>query len=170
MKLASWAFSFGRKMLVNPFSFACFVIGRAPVILLTFPVKESSPIIIEFLIFWDEIWLSASRIAVAIARSKCEPCFRSWAGARFMVFLVCGNFAPLFFILVLTLSFDSWTDVSPSPTIENEGRPELISAWTSTVLHSSPAKEHENTFPTIICLVKVADATGLRDQTMTGKH
>jgi len=107
MRLASFALSFGRKILLNPFSFAKLVIGRMPLIGLTSPLRASSPITMDSSNRSRESWLDAARIARAIGRSKLEPCFLSSAGARLMVFLSMGNLKPLFLMAERTRSFDS---------------------------------------------------------------
>ena len=57
------------------------------------------------------------KIATAIGKSKTGPAFFTLAGARLTVILFVGKLKFEFFIADLTLSFDSFTATSGSPTI-----------------------------------------------------
>ena len=135
---ASTTFSLGRKTFLNPFSFAAFVMGRIPFIGLISPFRASSPITIASSSLSKETWFEAARSAMAIGKSKFEPCFFNSAGARFTVFFSMGYLSPLFLMAERTLSLDSWTEMSPSPTILNEESPREISASTSMRSQLSP--------------------------------
>ena len=74
----------------------------------------------------------ATKIPIAIARSKLEPSFLRSAGARFTVILFVGNGRPLLSIAARTRSALSLQAVSGSPTILNLGSPLEISTSTST--------------------------------------
>ena len=73
-------------------------------------------------------------IAAAIERSNPAPSFFIPAGARLMVILFWGNLCPLLIMAVLTRSFDSFTALSGSPTIEKPGSPFEMSTSTSIML------------------------------------
>ena len=91
MNEASRAFSFGRKIFVKPEDFACWVIGRIPLTGLICPVSESSPTMIEFWRLCGGICWLARRMEAAMGKSNKEPCFFIWAGAKLIVFRVCGK-------------------------------------------------------------------------------
>ena len=69
---------------------------------------------------------------IAIAKSRVEPSFFKFAGARLMVIRFKGNSKLLFLIADLTLSLASFTATSAKPTISKTTIPLQISVSTST--------------------------------------
>ena len=136
-------FDFGRKIRLKPFCFAKFVMGRMPLIGLTAPLRESSPMIIASANGWDGIWFEAANSAAAMGRSKVDPVFLSSAGAKLMIFFWIGYVSWEFLIAERTRSLDSWTEVSPSPTTLNEESPREMSASTSISSGVRPVSEIE---------------------------
>ena len=116
---ASFAFSFGRIILFIPSFFASIHIGSIPFTFSIFPFSDSSPISIVSFNSSSNLYLFiyplATNIPTAIAKSKLEPSFLVFAGAKFTTILLLKNSAPEFFIAVFTLSFDSLTLVSGNP-------------------------------------------------------
>ena len=88
---------------------------------------------------------AATSRPTAMGRSRPAPPFRTPEGARLMTVLRRGHDSPLDRMAARTLSRDSRTAASGSPTMVNPGRP--LETWTST----------ETGLPT--APVKVADAT-----------
>jgi len=64
-----------------------------------------------------------------------------FAGVKLIVILFNGNLKPLEIIADLTLSVDSQTDLSGSPTIERDGYPFEDCTSTVTGMHSIPCME-----------------------------
>lgn len=114
--------------------------GSAPEVGLRLPSRPSSPKKREDSIISSFQFLSHERIAMAIGRSKEEPLFRRFVGARFTVTRFAGKVNPEFFRADLTLSRDSWTLASGSPTIEKCGSPAAISHSTPMFFASLPKK------------------------------
>ena len=116
---ASFAFSFGNIILFIPNFFASIHIGNIPFTFSIFPFSDNSPInMLSFRNSSNSYWLMcplATNIPMAIAKSRLEPSFLVFAGAKFTTILLLRNSAPEFFIAVFTLSFDSLTLVSGKP-------------------------------------------------------
>ena len=116
---ASLAFSFGRIILFIPSFFASIHIGSIPFIFSMCPFSDSSPIkIVSSKILsslFCLIYPLAVSIPTAIAKSKFDPSFLVFAGARFTIIFLLKNSAFEFFIAVFTLSLDSLTLVSGNP-------------------------------------------------------
>ena len=123
--------------------------GSTPFTPRSFPSSPNSPTRIKSfnLGICTELALS---MATAMARSRCAPSFFTSAGARLTVIIEMGNFFPLFFIAERTLSLDSFTAVSGSPTISNLGSPLLISTSTSMGHPSIPTSAKLLVFANII--------------------
>ena len=68
----------------------------------------------------------------AMGKSKAAPSFFVFAGARLTVICFDGISQSVFLSAVLTLSFDSLTALSGSPTMSKAGKPLLISTSVST--------------------------------------
>jgi len=92
----------------------------------------------DFSLSGNMICLLASKIPAAIGKSKLGPDFGKSAGARLTVILWVWKEKPEFRTAERTRSRDSWTAVSPSPTMKNCDLPESRSASTSMISHSSP--------------------------------
>lgn len=122
-----------------PASFALIIIGRIPLTPLIIPSSANSPT--KFLSQIASVCNCPllHNIPTAIGKSSPEPSFFKSAGARLTVIRVVGNLNPEFFKAARTLSLDSLTAVSGSPTSSNAGRPFEIS--TSTII-SSPLIPH----------------------------
>lgn len=80
---ASFAFSFGTIIFLIPKFFASILIGRIPFTLFTLPSSESSPTNTVSSIFFSDISPKLINIPIAIGRSKNEPSFLVFAGAKF---------------------------------------------------------------------------------------
>jgi hypothetical protein len=128
---ASNTFSFGIKILLNPFSLAQIVAGKTQFIFLNFPSRDNSQIKIESSIKLFSTTPSCKSIQTAIAKSKPDPDFLISAGAIFTTILVIGNLVPLDFIAERSLSLASFTHWSGSQTISKYGIQLFISTSTS---------------------------------------
>src|SRR3989304_8571471 len=119
IKEASKAFSYGRKILLNPFSLAIIAIGKTPLIVLNLPSNDNSPInnVLLDMSSEIEICLEVNKSPKAIGKSKAGPSFLISAGAKLIVVLLEGVETPEFFNAARTLSFDSSTALSGSSTI-----------------------------------------------------
>ena len=119
------AFSFGSIILFMTNFFASIHIGKIPFIFSILPSSDSSPvnIVCSNISSLFSIYPLAVRIPTAIARSRLEPSFLVFAGARFITIFLLKNSTPEFFIAVFTLSLDSLTLVS--------GRPDYFKIWHS---------------------------------------
>jgi len=82
---------------------------------------------------------SARRIAIAMARSKLEPCFRMDAGASETVSDACGQEIALLATAALTRSRDSVRPVSGRPMRLNRERPAVSTASACTRMPESPS-------------------------------
>ena len=114
---ASFAFFLGTITPFSLFFFAQSADEITPLTGLTFPSRDSSPIIRKFFSNSDLISPEAASIPIDIGRSKYEPCFFMSAGARFTVILLWGKSYLQFFIADLTRSLLSLTAASGRPTV-----------------------------------------------------
>jgi len=137
---ASSAFAAGSIRFSTPEFNAPIAIGRTPFTDLVSPSRDNSPIKAYFSISRNSQFTCPVdiRIPRAMGRSNTDPSFFLSAGAMFIVIRLTGNSNPVFFIAALTLSFDSLTATSASPTMSNAGIPLLISVSTSTIYPLMP--------------------------------
>lgn len=116
---ASSRFFSDKIIFFIPIFLASMHIGNIPSTFSIVPSNDSSPMNIvsskNLLIFSFFIFPSAIIIPVAIAKSKFEPCFFVFAGAKFTTIFLLSRSICEFFIAVFTLSFDSFTLVSGNP-------------------------------------------------------
>jgi len=103
--------------------------GTAPLTKRKRPSSASSPIYKA--VGSDGNTPCAQSIPSAIGRSRSAPSFGRSAGARFTAILPLRGY-PIALSAALTLSLDSLTDISGSPTIDIEKRPPVISTSIST--------------------------------------
>lgn len=124
---ASSRFFSDKIIFFIPIFLASMHIGNIPFTFSIVPSNDSSPMnIVSFknlLIFPFFIFPNAIIIPVAIAKSKFEPCFFVFAGAKFTTIFLLSKSILEFFIAVFTLSFASFTLVS--------GNPDYFEAWHS---------------------------------------
>ena len=127
----SLAFSFGKRTVLFPISFALVTIGRIPFTGLTAPSSPSSPKITVSLTLNSSTSPIAKSIAIAMGRSITMPSFLISAGERLTVILEAGIFTPMFLSATLTLSPASLTSPLIKPTILKPGSPVETSTSTS---------------------------------------
>lgn len=124
---ASSRFFSDKIIFFIPILLASMHIGNIPFTFSIVPSNDSSPMNIvsskNLVIFLFFMFPSAMIIPVAIAKSKFEPCFFVFAGAKFTTIFLLSKSIFEFFIAVFTLSFDSFTLVS--------GNPDYFEAWHS---------------------------------------
>ncbi len=124
-------------------------IGKAPSTAVIFPSKESSPIMHVFSSIIFSIILLAHNMPAAMGKSIWLPSFFKFAGAKLTVIRLTGKLNPLFFKAERTLSFDSFIDISGSPTMQKFGRPPDKSVSTSTSYPSRPYRTQVFIFDSI---------------------
>ena len=118
---ASLLDSLGRIILLMPLAFASTAIGSPPRTERSLPSRASSP---RRIVSANKSCLtipSDASMPTAIGKSKELPSFLISAGARLIVIRVRGKAYPQFLIAASTLSRDSLTALSGSPTIVNAG-------------------------------------------------
>lgn len=138
-----------RRMFGNPFSTEDAACATTPPTLRSVPSSASSPSITIPEKSFSESPHSSAMIPSAMARSNAGPDFRSSAGARLTVTRLAGKENPEFRIAVRTRSRLSWTAVSPSQTMENDGSPGETSVSTRTICQNNPRIEEEKTVLTM---------------------
>ena len=119
--------------------------GSAPGTLRTLPSSASSPIAANRADPRWRIWPLASRMPMAIAKSKEPPLLRKSAGARLIVMRRAGQVKPEARIAERIRSRASPTAVSGSPTMRVAGIPGAPSTSTSTGTPSMPTSAVEAT-------------------------
>ena len=139
-KDASRAFPEGTIMFLMPFSAAPKARDKMPLISFISPARESSPKKAKSSRVLCGSFLSATKRAKAMARSKPLPSFFMSAGARFTIIFCGGREKPLFLSAARTLSLASFIAASGRPTMSKAGRPAARSASMVTVNASIPIR------------------------------
>ena len=120
---ASAAFSLGRIIRFTPRCCASIVIGRTPRAARTLPSRPSSPMNTVSSQPRMDTSPETAISAIAIGRSYMAFSLRTSAGARFITILSEGKSNPLFTTAARTLSLDSLTARTGSPTMFHCGIP-----------------------------------------------
>ena len=160
---ASRAFSGGRTIARRPALSAATATGRTPVTPRVVPSSASSPTKATRPRRRGSTWPTAARMPTAIGRSNPAPSFLTSAGARLTVTRSIGNVKPEFLMADATRSRPSRTALSPSPTMEKDGRPRPTSTSTLTTYPSIPST------PPLRAVASIPPPLSLRHMSLNGR-
>ncbi len=126
------------QMTPRPRLAAASAASNTPATLVSEPSSDSSPSTVYSPSSSAGRTSIAANRANAIGRSKWLPSLTTSAGARLTVIRLGGRARPRAPRAARTLSRDSATALSGSPTTVNAGNPEAIVTWVSTSMTSTP--------------------------------